>query len=174
MEKIKLPGILETERLTIRPFKQEDKPKFIEFMTDEESTRYLMFTDEQKTDAGASQLLDFIISSYSTEKPVLSLAIELKAGGYIGSCGISQVSGTIYECYYSLNREFWGNGYAKEATKAVIDHYLKDPKISAIIAYTSAENKRSIKVAEALGMESQGLVMHPVFKHEGLLYKIIK
>ena len=45
---MKIPETLKTERLTILKFKTEDKPRFIEFMTDKESTKYLEFSTTQK------------------------------------------------------------------------------------------------------------------------------
>lgn len=41
---MQLPEKLTTERLIIRKFRADDKPRFTEFMTDKESTKYLEFS----------------------------------------------------------------------------------------------------------------------------------
>lgn len=169
---MQLPETLTTERLTIRKFRAEDKPQFIEFMTDKESTKYIGFSATQKTPEGASHLLDFILDSYETDEPVFSMAIEDIEHGYIGSCGISKIDDEAWECYYSLNRKFWGKGYATEAMQAIICWCRKNSIVKELRAYMHPEHKESEQVAIRLGMENRGIQMHPVFEHEGKLYAI--
>ena len=94
---MQIPEILTTERLTIRKFRPEDKPMFIDFMTDKETTKYLEFSATQKSPQGATHLLDFILESYKTDEPVFSLAIENQNNGYIGSCGVSKIDDEAWE-----------------------------------------------------------------------------
>lgn len=169
---MQLPETLKTDRLTIRKFKSEDKPCFIEFMTDKESTRYLEFSAIQKTTEGATQLLDFILNSYETDEPVFSLAIEHQKHGYIGSCGVSKIDDNAWEYYYSLNRKYRGKGYATEAMKAVVNWCRKSPVVKELRAYMHPEHKESERVAVRLGMKNQGIQMHPVFEHKGRLYTL--
>ena len=167
---MKIPEILTTERLTIRKFRPEDKSRFIKFMTNKEATKYLEFSATQKTPEGASRLLDFILNSYETDEPVFSVAIEYHNHGYIGSCGISKIDDGIYECYYSLNPKYWGNGFATEAMQAVTAWCRKNPNIKELRAYMHPEHNESEQVAIRLGMNSRGIQMHPVFEHKGNLY----
>ena len=169
---MKIPESLKTERLIIRKFNPNDKSKFIEFMTDKESTKYLEFSATQKTPEGASHLLDFILDSYETDEPVFSMAIEDKEHGYIGSCGVSKIDDEAWECYYSLNRKFLGQGFATEAMQAVIDWCRKSPVVKELRAYMKPEHKESERVAIRLGMKNRGIHMHPVFEHEGLMYTL--
>ena len=169
---MQLPEKLTTDRLIIRKFKPEDKIHFIEFMTDKESTKYLEFSATQKTPEGASHLLNFILDSYETDEPVFSMAIEHTKHGYIGSCGISKIDDEAWECYYSLNRKFWGQGFAIEAMQAVIGWCRKNPFIKELRAYMHPKHRESGQVAKRLEMEDHGIQMHPVFEHEGKLYAI--
>jgi len=60
------------------------------------------------------------------------------------------------EVGWHLGRFAWGNGYATEAARAMLnhaDHTLKLPVVYAIIL---PENIRSIRVAERLGMKPLG------------------
>jgi len=167
---MEIPKTLKTARLIVRRFKLEDKRRFIEFMTNKEATRHLEFSATQKTPEGASHLLDFILNSYKTDEPVFSMAIEDEKHGYIGSCGISKIDEGIWECYYSLNPKYWGNGFATEAMHAVIGWCRKNPVIKELRAYMKPEHKESEQVAIRLGMNSRGIQMHPVFEHKGNLY----
>ena len=167
---MQVPDIFTTERLTIRKFRPEDKPRFIEFMTDKESTRYLEFSATQKTPEGAAHLLEFILESYKSGEPVFSMAIENHEHGYIGSCRLAQIDDEIWECYYSLNRKYWGNGFATEAMQAVTDWCRKNPDVKELRAYMHPGHKESERVAIRLGMENRGIQTHPVFEHKRKLY----
>ena len=52
--------VLHTERLILREMQQKDKEQFINFMTNQSCTQYLMFSEEQKTHKGARRLFDYI------------------------------------------------------------------------------------------------------------------
>ena len=43
---------------------------FLEFMLDEESTKFLMFEAEQKTESGAKAFFDYVRGAYDSSKPV--------------------------------------------------------------------------------------------------------
>ena len=141
-------------------------------MTDADATRYLMFTDEQRTQEGAQTLLEAVQSSYSTDAPIFAYAIALKGDdAFIGSCGLSELDepGRL-ECYYSLLPSHWGQGYATEATAALLRYALAQDGVEEVWAFMSPENPNSAGVAERVGMEQQGVLEHPVFGHSGLAY----
>ena len=110
---LQLLNRINTDRLIIRPFRQDDLAGFICYMTDERVTRYLDFSEEQRTESGASELLTAVTDSYASESPLFAYAVTLKDGTFVGSCGIMDLpeGGTI-ECYYGLLYDHWGRGYA--------------------------------------------------------------
>jgi RimJ/RimL family protein N-acetyltransferase len=172
---MKLPNVIQTKRLIIRPFQNEDLRPYLAFMTDELATQYMLFTQEQKTEKGAKELFKLIVNSYSSDHPVFAYAIALSGNGFIGSCGISKLNQVgVYECYYSLLPEYWHRGYATEATNALLDYCFQHYPIKAIKAYMNPANVGSARVAERLGMAYLGLHRHPTFKREGKVYSITK
>ncbi len=171
---MQIPAQIDAERLVVRPFRDEDIAAYLEFMTDEEATRHLLLESAQKTESGARTLFDFVRQSYATDEPVWALAIATEAAGFIGSCGISLISGTVFECYYSLLPRHWGNGYATEALRALLGHVFMSTPVTEMRAYMSPANPRSAGVAERIGMVRKGLQVHPQFGNRGLLYVITK
>jgi RimJ/RimL family protein N-acetyltransferase len=171
---VQLPDKIETERLLIRPFHREDLDRYLDFMVDEQATRYLMFTEEQKTKTGAKELFDAIVASYDSEQPIFAYAIATESDGFIGSCGASKLNDDLYECYYSLLPAYWGQGYATEATTAIIDYLFEDTGADEVRAYMAPENTRSAAVAARIGMVERGIQKHPQFGNEGLLYTITR
>ena len=57
---------------------------------------------------------------------------------------------------YEINPDYWGNGYATEAVKAVVDFGFTQLKLHRISSWCIAENTRSAKVLTKLGMQLEG------------------
>jgi RimJ/RimL family protein N-acetyltransferase len=56
------------------------------------------------------------------------------------------------ELYYKLGREYWGQGYAAEACRAMIRFAFDEMRLARIVTITATENTPSIKLTQALGM----------------------
>jgi RimJ/RimL family protein N-acetyltransferase len=159
---------LETNRFIIRKFTKKDLKTFLEFMLDEESTHYLAFEPDQKTEAGAKALFDYVCSAYDSEEPVHSYAIaEKSTDRYVGSCGFAPYDEGIYECYYSINKAEWGKGIATEATKAMAEQLAQTHQVRA---YCHPENYAAHAVAKKAGFIPQGMSSHKNFGIEGELF----
>jgi [ribosomal protein S5]-alanine N-acetyltransferase len=158
----------ETEHLRIRRFEPKDLDEFLEFMLDKESTEYLMFEEEQKTERGARDLFYFVVDSYHSPEPVHSYAIADKdTDDYLGSCGYSPYAEGIVEIYYSVNRKYWGKGIASEAARALIE---KLSHLVEVRAYCGSKNLAAHAVAKKAGLEAKGRHQHEHFGVEGELF----
>lgn len=164
---MKVPQQLETDRLNLRRLIQADIQPFYEFVSDSESTRYMAFTDEQKTLEGATEMVDWTIASYDTDNAVFVLVITLKdSGDYIGSLGASpDADADAIEIFYNLLADYRGQGYAIEASKRLVEYLQSEQNLSRIVAYVMTGNAPSIKVAKKLGMEFDADVVRE--GHEG-------
>jgi len=65
---------------------------------------------------------------------------------------------------YLLNRRYWGNGYAAEATRPVIDWLLSLPSITKVWATCDTENIASIRVLEKLGFSRESRMLHSIVR----------
>ena len=157
---------LETERFVIRRFQPKDLSSFLEFMLDDESTKYLAFGDEQKTDDGAKALFDFVCSSYESESPIHSYVIA-EEDRYVGSCGFAPYDEGIYECYYCVNKTERGKGVATEVTKAIAQVLSETLEVRA---YCHPENSAAHAVAKKAGFIHNGLSLHKNFRTESELF----
>ncbi|MGB3238151.1 MAG: GNAT family N-acetyltransferase [Geitlerinemataceae cyanobacterium] len=165
---------LHSPRLVIRRFIPQDLPAYLDFMLDEESTRYLVFEDEQKTKQGATELFDFVLSSYDSDNVIHAYAIALaESDEYVGSCGFSPYEPQIVECYYSINAPYRRRGYALEAMTALFEALRSSGELSEIRAYSSEENIASLHLAQKLGMDDRGIATHAHSGLTGRLYSFI-
>lgn len=148
-----LPEQIIASRLLLRPCIEDDYPAFAAFMGDEEATRHLAFAPQQKKPEGYQQLFEMVLGSYESETPMFVLAICLQENGqYIGSCGLNSIAQAEAECYYTLLPAYWGQGYATEATGAMLDYAFDALKLAKVVACVSNHNPASERVAQKLGM----------------------
>ncbi|MEL6246988.1 MAG: GNAT family protein [Cyanobacteria bacterium J06627_15] len=163
---MKIP--IETERFVIRKLEEKDLPSFLSFMLDAESTAYLMFEPEQKTEAGATALFNDVRSAYDSPDPVHSYAIaEKDSDRYVGSCGYAPYSEGVVECYYSVNPAETGQGIATEMTSALARELSKTAEVRA---YCHPENYAAHAVARKAGFVPRGIQKHQNFGIEGELF----
>jgi RimJ/RimL family protein N-acetyltransferase len=97
---------------------------------------------------------------------------------FIGYCGLTllpEIDGIAdYELGYRLIRSAWGNGYATEAAIAVRDYAFTVLNLTRLVALIEPINKRSIRVAEKLGMKYERDVLLPDYDHPDRLYSMCK
>ena len=83
------------------------------------------------------------------------IAVELKAPHkMIGNVYIGKRDFESLEIGYVFNRNYWGNGYASESCKALIQQAFADG-VHRIYAECDPDNKNSWKLLEALGFQRE-------------------
>ena len=94
------------------------------------------------------------------------LAVFLHDGTLVGGTAAMEVargiSHTAFLGYYIFN-PYWGNGYAKEAVREMIDIAFTDLKLHRFEAGIEPGNLPSIKVAKSLKMRREGLKKKAIF-----------
>jgi len=58
------------------------------------------------------------------------------------------------EIGWRLSSEHWGQGFAPEGAKAVLDYAFRVLNIPEIVSFTAASNQKSIRVMEKIGYAS--------------------
>jgi ribosomal-protein-alanine N-acetyltransferase len=150
---------LETKRLIIRPYREEDLLECFQLMQNKELFQYMnmkvMSFEEYQG------LFHWLIRSYDVgfdEDFKYSFNITLKESGvHIGWCGIggSEYDHQQKEIYYLIGRDYWGKGYAKEASVALLDYSFQTIGLTEIIAVFHPDNIASKKVIEGMGFKYQ-------------------
>lgn len=151
---MKIPQQLETARLILRRLTEADIQPFYGFLSDTDSTRYMAFTEDQKTLESATAMVEATIASYNTNDAIFVLAITLKdTRKYMGAVGASpDPDADATEIFYTLLPDYRGKGYAVEAAKRLVQYLEDEEEVSRITAYTMTGNESSIRVAQSLGM----------------------
>lgn len=152
--------IIETKRLTLRPFTVADALDVFEYLN--EPTVHC-FAD-MKVDTLADAVNAVVERAEDDE---LYLAIVLKETdtviGEISAIPEASASDekstwrdTFSPCWI-LHPDYHGNGYAYEAAYAFLDYLFNEKGARRIYAYTEDDNVASQKLCEKLGMRREGL-----------------
>lgn len=156
---------LETERLNIRLFKEQDVQDLFEYCSDDEVTRYLPFTTYTSLEQ-AKDRINYCLESYrQISRPIL-WAIEYKKDnkliGGIDFVGLDEIN-KVGEIGYVLNRAYWNKGIMTEALMAVIKFGFEKVELNRIEIYCDERNVASARVMEKNGLKYEGTLRQKRF-----------
>jgi RimJ/RimL family protein N-acetyltransferase len=140
-----------TERLVLRPFRDEDLPAWADLNADPEVMEYL---GPPRTREQTDRFAEAINDQYAAEG-FSFLAIERRSdGAFLGAGGLSREPWhpDDLEVGWRLARQYWGNGYASEAALSWLDYAFTDLDLPRVLATTDAPNTNSIAVMKRIGM----------------------
>lgn len=144
--------VLKTERLTLRPWKQNDLEDFYEYSKVEGVGQMAGWMPHK--DIGESK---FILDIFIENKNVL--AIEYK-GKVIGSIGFNNYkedkmlefqNKKCKEIGFVLSKDYWGMGLMPEAVNEVIRYLFEDENLDVIICGYFKFNSQSKRAQEKCG-----------------------
>ena len=141
---------LETDRLILRKFTEDDLEALYYMHSDEEVNRFLPWFPLRNMEDAKAFYEERFVSRYREER-AYGYAVCLKENDYpVGYVNLSMDDS--YDFGYGLRREFWHRGIITEAGQAVIEQLLRDG-IPYITATHDVNNPRSGSVMKRLGMK---------------------
>jgi len=171
---------LETPRLILREFADDDATAVHAYAADAEVVRHLDWGPNTPEDT-----VQFLAMARATRDAVsrtaYHLAIVLQAAGrLVGGCRIEirSLANESGDVGYVLDRQVWGQGYATEATRALVGFGFESLALHRIWATCDVHNAASARVLEKLGMRQEGYLRHNVRRkgewRDSYLYAIIE
>ncbi len=160
---------LETERLRLRMWREEDFEAYAQMCADPEVMRFL--GGKPFTRAEAWRHLAFLVGHWQL-RGYGHWAVEEKASGrVIGRVGVQDPEGWPgFEIGWAFARASWGRGYATEGAQKALEYAFTELGRAHVISLIHRDNKASIKVAERLGEKVEGAT--EVFGIDVLIYGI--
>jgi RimJ/RimL family protein N-acetyltransferase len=160
-----IPTVL-TARLRLRAFRPGDLDAYATMQANPEVMRYLVrgrtATPAEVWHTMASSLGGWALRGYG-----MWACERLTDDVFVGSVGIFQpLDWPEPEIAYSLDRPFWGQGYATEGVGAARDWLFAHFPLSRAASFIRPENVASKRVVERLGA-----VCERVFELRGVSYE---
>ena len=161
--------IIETERLILRPMALTDVDDLLEYQSHPEIVRYIPWperTREQVIEA-AEKTIATGKFDLQEEGDYIVLVWELKNGPGVENNEIGQVIGqsnmglrskrdSCADIGWVTHKGFQRNGYAFEATYALMKYAFENFPLHRLIADIDTRNPESAAMAEKLGMRREG------------------
>ena len=170
--------ILETERLTLRPWRETDLKDFYAYASID-GVGQMAGWNPHKSMEESRQILELFIAGKHT------FALEYR-GRVIGSLGIDEYPEDMYpelqdlrgrELGYVLSKELWGQGLMPEAVKAVIDYLFNRVSLDFILVGHFDWNRQSERVIQKCGFHYIKTIPYQTFRgtietsEESILYR---
>jgi len=171
---------LKTERLLLRQWQPSDLPLFATMNADTLVMEYYPKTLSRNESNALAQRFTTLISKKSWGMWAVEI---LEQQEFIGFVGLHQPQYPLpitdcTEIGWRLAQPHWGNGYATEAAKTVLQFAFETLELNEVYSFTSAINQRSQAVMQRLKMHNTHIHFnHPMLPKghilsEHVLYKI--
>ena len=147
---------IETERLVLRDWNEEDLEPFALLNSDRETMRHFPSTlSRAESDAMVQR-----IRTHIEARGYGLWAVAMRdSGKFIGFTGLMTPSfeASFMPCVeigWRFARHAWGEGYATEAARAALTFGFEILSLEEIVSFTASCNTRSIRVMQRLGMRT--------------------
>jgi RimJ/RimL family protein N-acetyltransferase len=157
------PAVIETQRLLLRPPKQEDtRAIFRRYASIPEVTRYLAWP-RHRTLEDTLDFLEFSDVEWQRWPAGPYLILSRDGVELLGGTGLAFESATRASTGYVLAREAWGHGFATEAVRAIVP-LAQQLGVEVLYAVCHPKHDASRRVLEKCGFRLEGTLRdHTVF-----------
>lgn len=170
---------IETPRLILRGWKEEDIPTFARLNKDDKAMEFFL------NKLSYQETLDFynrIQKEFSTNGYGLYAVEKKEDHMFIGYVGLHNITFDVdfapaVEIGWRLLPEVWNQGYATEAASACLEYAKTTLGLKELYSFTSLPNKHSERVMQKIGMVKNKEFNHPLVSpghplRRHVLYKI--
>jgi len=161
---------IETDRLALRRWEPRDRTPFAALNGDPE-----VMSPPLKP-AESDGLIEAFEAHWETDGFAFAAAERREDGAFAGMVSLQRFDGpppigVCVEVGWRLARVYWGRGYATEAARAWLAHGFGSLGLAEIVAFTEADNARSLAVMARLGMtpDPERDFVHPEIPDAGPL-----
>ena len=144
--------IFESENLTLRPWMESDAECLYHFAKNPNVGPIAGWPPHESVDDS----LNIIKTIFSKRETYAIVKDDIPIGcvGFLFYPDTNHFWGDdSAELGYWIAEEYWGNGYAVEASEILIEHAFRDLNVKTIFATYKTENNKSKRVLEKLGFK---------------------
>lgn len=151
----------ETDRLIVRKFTQKDLNDIFDYAKNPNVARYVTWEPHQSLE-DSQKFIDYALKTYALGgiDPMAMVCKDDPDQRVIGSIGLIPVSpkNRTFELAYAISEDYWGKGFAVEASKVLINFAFKTYAIERLQCRCDILNPQSLRVMEKLGMKHEGIL----------------
>jgi RimJ/RimL family protein N-acetyltransferase len=147
--------ILQTPRLALRQFTNDDVDSLFDLNSDPEVMRFLTGGRPTPREEIRDKVIPFHLAVYERFDRLGTWAAESTTGEFLGWFHFRPGGGTDItnvDLGYRLRRSVWNEGYATEGSRALIRMGFTDLSVERVFAHTMTVNAASRRVMEKCGL----------------------
>jgi len=170
---------LETRRLILREYTLDDWPAVNAYTSDPRVVQYMSF-GPTTPDQTREHLHGSIAAAAEQPRCLYELAVVLRGEQrLIGTATLDVDRRERRHAYFSylLHSQYWGQGYATEAMRTLIDFGFTQLHLNRVADTCDTRNRASARVMEKLGMRREGHLRETIWKagrwYDEYLYAIL-
>jgi RimJ/RimL family protein N-acetyltransferase len=150
-----MPILLETDRLVLRRFTEDDVDHLYDLNGDPDVMWFLNGGEPTPREEVRDRIIPFFLGFYQQFDGLGFWAAEAKAtGDFLGWFHLRPAEDGSVDLGYRLRKTAWNKGYATEGSRALIRKSFTDLGVPRVVAHTMTVNQASRRV-----MEKSGLVL---------------
>ncbi len=154
--------LLETDRLLLRPFCLGDEAEVLQFSSNPIINTYTGDPIITTLEGVTKLIKDVWLHDYETYGYGRFAVIHKKDNKIIGFCGVKFLEKLKEtDLGYRLLPEYWGQGFATESSRAIIDYAFNSLALGSLIASVYPENKASVRVVNKLAFQYEKSEPYP-------------
>ncbi len=143
---------IKSKRLILRQPVLDDAKFLAKGLGDKEVAEYLTVPHPYNLEMAQEWLKQDFVNKSANET---SFIVEKKDKTFIGGIGFNERNNVTF-LFYWIAKQYWGQGFASEATLAVIEWFFNVSGEDIIFAGAFHFNEASIKIQQNLGFENIG------------------
>ncbi len=165
--------LIQTERLNLRLLRDDDTDAagMLALLNEPGFHRYIGDRGVRTLEQAREYIRNGPFASYVAHGFGMYAIERREDGAWLGNAGLVRRDGLLHvDVGYALLGGFSGQGYAREAARAVVAYARDALRIRTLCAIVSKGNARSVALLEQLGFAADGVVTLPGKDEELLLF----
>jgi ribosomal-protein-alanine N-acetyltransferase len=150
---------IDTGRLLLREFTADDAAFVLRLVNEPAFLRYIGDRGVRTSEDARRYIADGPVAGYARHGHGLLRVLRKSDGAGIGMCGVLKRD-TLPDpdIGFSFLPQYWSQGYALEAARAVMAHARGVLGLERILAITTQDNESSMRLLGRLGFRSDGMI----------------
>jgi len=162
--------VCETKRLIIRHFELSDVEYVLQQLNEASFIQFIADKQVRNTVDAENYLKNGPLTSYHEFGFGLNIVLLKSSGVPVGMCGLlKRVELASPDIGYAFLPEFWGQGFATEASKAILHNAVQVHNQHTVLAVTAPDNHASNCLLTRIGFTQHGSI--ELYGSENNLYK---
>jgi [ribosomal protein S5]-alanine N-acetyltransferase len=159
-------AFLKGKKLYLRQLQPEDiEGDYVQWFNDPEVCQ---FNSHHTFPYGKEKAADYINNVANSKTDLVLAIIANDKNKHIGNVSLQNINFLAQNAEFAIvigDKNYWGKGYSKEASRLIIEHGFLELNLHRIYCGTSAENLPMQGLAKSLGMKKEGQRKDGIFKH---------